>query len=139
MQQHRPWKRQHGTLTVVGEEKVTFKLDTGTEVIAVSKYMYNNKLRNAPLLNTPQCKLCGSSTKPLNVLDQCWREYAYKEMSSNQQIFVVYGLRYKLLGLPAIKALNLAAKLEETTAGPTLRSQAYIHQKFASYFRNWGT
>ena len=65
-------------------------------------------------------------------------EFAYKEVSSNQQMFVVEGLRSNLLGLLAIKALNLAARLDETTARPTLLSQAYIHQKFAKLFQGLG-
>ena len=104
-------------------------------MIAVSKDTY--KLQNAPLLSTPQRTLCGPLRKPLNVLGQCWMEFSYKEVSSNQQMFVVEGLRYNILGLPAIKALNLAARLDETTARPTL-SQAYIHQNFAKLFQGLG-
>ena len=47
-------------------EKVTFKLDTGAEVTAVSQDTYR-MLPEAPPLSTPQKVLCGPSRKPLQL------------------------------------------------------------------------
>ena len=50
-------------------EKVTFKLDTGAEVTAVSQDTYR-MLSEAPPLSTLQKVLCGPSRKPLQVVGQ---------------------------------------------------------------------
>ena len=123
----------------VGEKRevVTFKLDTGAEVTAVSKETYHN-LQDAPPLNTPQRTLCGPSRKPLNVLGQCEVIFTHKQVSSKQQMFVVDGLKTNLLGLPTIKALNLAVRLDETTSESTPLSTTYIHQKFKHLFQGLG-
>ena len=120
-------------------EKVTFKLDTGAEVTAVSRETYE-KLRNAPPLNTPQRILCGPSRKPLKVLGQFDIDLVHKKVLSGQQIFVVEGLRSNLLGLPAIKALNLAVRLDEATSETTCTplSSSYIHQRFKKLFQGLG-
>ena len=58
----------------------------------------------------------GPSTKPLQCIGECNIRLQHKERSCTQQLFVVKGLRSNLLGLPAIRALNLATRLDETTA-----------------------
>ena len=50
--------------------KVTFKLDTGAEVTAVSQETYQ-MFPNAPPLSTPQRTVCAPSRKPLQVLGEC--------------------------------------------------------------------
>ena len=50
--------------------KITFKLDTGTEVIAVSQKMYQ-ALPYTPPLNTYLKILLGSSMKPLQCVGEC--------------------------------------------------------------------
>ena len=99
------------------------------------------KLRNAPPLNIPQRILCGPSRKPLKVLV----DLVHKKVLSAQQIFVVEGLRSNFLGLPAIKALNLAVRLDETTSDEatsettcTPLSSSYIHQRFKKLFQGLG-
>ena len=54
----------------VGEQMVTFKLDTGEEVTAISHTTYQ-QLPDAPPLSTPSKVLCGPARKPLQVLGQC--------------------------------------------------------------------
>ena len=116
---------------------MTFKLDTGAEVTAVSQETYQ-KLPNAPQLSSPQRTLCGPSCKPLQVLGQCQMDFSHKKASSNQQVYVVKELRSNLLGLPAIKALNLAVRLDETTTTVTPLSSAYIHKQFEKVFQGLG-
>ena len=98
--------------------KLIFKLDTGAEMTAASQETYQ-MLPNAPPLSTPQGTFCGPSWKALQVLDQWQVVIAQSERSSTQQLFIVEGLRSNLLGLPAIKALNLAIRIDDTTAEPT--------------------
>ena len=120
-------------------EKVTFKLDTGAEVTAVSQETYE-QLRDAPPLNTPEKTLCGPSRKPLKVRGQCQMQLTLKVASSKQQVFVVEGLKSNLLGLPAITALHLARRLDETRVNtpPETLDAAYIHQRFKKLFQGLG-
>jgi hypothetical protein len=55
------------------KKKVTFKLDTGAEVTAVSQETYQ-MLPDAPPLSTPQRTLCGPSRKPVPGGPHTWRE-----------------------------------------------------------------
>ena len=121
----------------VGEQMITFKLDTGAEVTAISHNTYR-KLPDAPPLNTSDKVLCGPSRKPLQVLGWCQRDLTHKERSSREQLFVVKGLKSNLLGLPAIKALNLAVRLDETTAEPAPLSASFIHGRFQKIFQGLG-
>ena len=50
-----------------------------------------------------------------------------------QQVFVVKELKTNLLGLPAITALNLAARLDSTTS-----SDLHIHERFPKLFKGLG-
>ena len=65
----------------VGKQMVKFKLDTGTDVTAVSQKAYQ-ALQNAPPLNTPHKLLCGPSKKPLHVVGQCQLHLSYKRRTS---------------------------------------------------------
>ena len=87
-----------------------FKLDTGAEVTAVSQGTHQRL--GKPPLQTPEKLLCGHSGKPLPVLGQFLRQLTHKTQVSQQQVCVIKGLKTNLLGLPAITALNLAAKVD---------------------------
>ena len=51
---------------------------------------------------------------------------------------MVKGLRSNLLGLPAIRTLNLATRLDETTAEPTPLSPSHIKEHFKKAFQGLG-
>ena len=117
---------------------VMFKLDTGAEVTAISHSTYQ-QLPDAPPLNTPDKVLCGPARKPLQVLGQCEIDLSHQGRSTRQQLFVVAELKSNLLGLPAIKALNLAARLDATTAAETTPLTApHIHKQFPKLFQGLG-
>ena len=120
----------------VGEQMVKFKLDTGAEVTAISHTTYQ-QLPDAPPLSTPSRVLCGPARKPLQVLGQCEIDLSYRERSTKQQLFVVAELKSNLLGLPAIQALNLAARLDET-ADITPLTAPSIHKQFPKVFQGLG-
>ena len=115
---------------------VTFKLDTGAEVIAISHTTYQ-QLPDAPPLSTPSKVLCGPARKPLQVLGQCEIDLSYRERSIKQQLFMVAELKSNLLGLPAIQALNLAARFDET-ADITPLTAPSIHKQFPKVFQRLG-
>ena len=73
---------------LVGGSKVTFKLDTGTEVTAVSEETYR-ALPDAPPLSTPAKILRGPSTKPLQCVGECNILLQHQGKSCNQQLFIV--------------------------------------------------
>ena len=56
--------------------------------------------------------LCGPDHSRLKVLGQFKSTLGVKEKTIQQDIFVVKGLKSNLLGLPAIQALLLAARLD---------------------------
>ena len=91
-----------------------FKLDTGAEVTAISGTTHEHL--GKPKLNTPDKILYGPSRQPL-------------------QVYVVKGLKTNLLGLPAITALNLAARID-TTAHDEIPND--IRKRFPKVFEDVG-
>ena len=91
-----------------GRHEVQFKLDTGAEVSVVSEKTYRNV--GQPALHAPDKMLFGPSHCPLQVLWCCKAMSWYR--ASVQTVYVVKGLTSNLLGLLAITALKLAARLE---------------------------
>ena len=116
----------------MSDQETLFKLDTGAEVTAVSEETYE-KL-GKPTLNAPGKMLYGPSRHPLRVLGQFHCDLSHKRKSTTQPVFVVEGLKSNLLGLPAIVALSLAARLD-TVADLTTDFQA----KFPKVFKGLGS
>lgn len=96
----------------LGGRETHFKLDTGAEVTAVCPQAY--QAVGKPYLHAADKVLLGPSRQPLEVLGQFKCDLSYKGRCSQQQAFVVKGLRNNLLGLPAITAFNLAARVDMT-------------------------
>ena len=69
-------------------------------------------------------------------MGQCHLDITFKGRSSSQQVFVVKDLKSNLLGLPAITALKLAARLDETSNTPL--TAAIIHEKYPKLFCGLG-
>jgi len=82
--------------------------------------------------------LCGPAKKPLQVLGQCKIDLSHRGRSTKQQLFVVAELKSNLLGLPAIQDLNLAVRLDGTTADTTPLTAPYIHKRFPKLFQGLG-
>ena len=114
-------------------QETLFKLDTGAEVTAISVHTYQQI--GKPQLRTPDKVLYGPSRHPLQVLGRFLGNLAYKARSSQQHVFVVNGLQTNLLGLPAITALNLAARVDATSHPET---ETEIHQRFPKVFQGLG-
>ena len=89
-----------------------FKIDTGAKVTAISEKLYKT-LRSSPL-QKPSKVLNGPGQHPLHVVGQFEEILRHGQNSSIQQIFVIKDLKSNLLGLPAITALILAARLDST-------------------------
>ena len=98
----------------LGGRLTLFKLDTGTEVTAISEITHQHL--GEPQLLTAEKRLLGPSRNPLQVLGQFKGMFSHNNRVLQQQVFVVKELKTNLLGLPSITALNLAARLDSTTS-----------------------
>ena len=112
---------------------VTFKVDTGAEVTAISE----DTLQTLGQLevNKPDKKLCGPNGVPLALRGSLTVTLSQKQHKCDQEIFVVKQLKHNLLGLPAIKALHLLSVLDNLECDPSIA----IKQKFPSLFTGLGT
>ena len=104
---------------------------------AVSQETYQ-ALPDAPPLSTPVRTLRGPAMMPLQCVGECNIRLQHGKRSCTQQLFVIKGLRSNLLGLPAIRALNLAIRLDETTADPTPLTASTVHQRYKKVFQGLG-
>ena len=116
----------------VNGETMKFKVDTGAEVTAVTKLALT-QLGNVKL--HPATKtLCGPDRKPLQVLGQTSVTLSHNGKTCIHNIFVVEKLKHNLLGLPAIKDLNLLVMVNHMSL-----SHAEIINKFPSVFTGLGS
>ena len=91
-----------------GQDTV-FKLDTGAEVSAVTQATCQNLGIH---LSESQKALYGPSQTPLKVIEQFQGKLKCECKETIQSVYVVAQLKRKLLGLPAIKPLNLVVRVE---------------------------
>lgn len=107
---------------------------------AISHSSYQ-QLTAPPPLSTSGKALYGPSRNPLQVLGQSTCHLSYNGKSCKQQVYVVEGLQNNLLGLPAISALCITARLDSTATvdctTPLLTE--YIHKRFEKVFQGLGT
>ena len=96
----------------LNSKTVQFKLDTGSEVTVISCNTF--KTLGCQELNTLSKILYGSGKQPLDVMGQFLAKITYKNAHSQEPIFVVRGLNSNLLGLPALRALQLVARTVST-------------------------
>ena len=87
---------------------IQFKIDTGADLSVVPKYVFK-KLKNIKLVKADTI-LFGPGQKQLQVLGKFKCELKAKSEKSNQELYVVKGLRNSLLGRPAIQSLGLLLK-----------------------------
>lgn len=127
------------TTIQVDGKAMTFKLDTGAEVTAISAESYRHLKK--PHLTASDKILYGPSRQPLKVLGQLTARLDHKGKSSRQKVYVVEGLKTNLLGLPAITALHLAARLDVTANNNNDITASYgenIRKEFPKVFNGLG-
>ena len=118
-------------------KQTAFKLDTGAEVTAISSETY--KALGIQHLNSPDRVLYGPSRQPLNVQGHFLANLAHKDRTTQQQVFVVEGLKNNLLGLPALKALHLAIRIDTAEIKETdVTKSDDIRQKLPKIFKGLG-
>ena len=125
---------QQATWTIQIEldgQQTVFKIDTGAQVTAISETTW--KHLGAKQLNAPTKVLYDVARKPLDVIGQFTGKLSHNNKLTTQTVFVVTDLQTNLLGLPTITALNLAARMDLTTA-----IEDEIRTKFPSVFTGLG-
>ena len=101
----------------LASQTLEFKIDTGAEVTAISDVAF--RAFKGFKLDRPKKMLYGPARNLLKVIGQFEGELCHRGKTTKQKVYVVKGLRTNLLGLPAIIALNLVAKLEEMVGAST--------------------
>ena len=87
---------------------VNFKTDTGADVTVVSSRCFK---KNSPLIQKTDMRLFGPAQNKINVPGSVQATVAVGETSSEQELYVVCGLKEPLLKRPAIEALKLIERV----------------------------
>lgn len=114
---------------VVEGTEIPFKLDTGAEVTVVSQEVL--ELLGTDKIRQTSKKLCGPDRKPLPVTGEMSLTLNYKDRSTVQTIYVVKQLSQNLLGLPAIRELQLLTQVDEV--------ETSIMEQYPALFTGLGT
>ena len=120
----------HVTLTL-DDREVSFKLDTGAEVTAISEQTH--KFLKEPQQTKASKRLHGPAHQALDVKGQFTATLAHDGHSTTQTIYVVRSLGSNLLGLPAISELHLLRAV-----GSTETSDEDIREKYKGVFQGLG-
>ena len=91
-------------------KKVTFKIDTGAEVTAISKVTWQSL--DMPDLQSSSKLLYGPAKKLLKTTGHFTSNLSHKDKISQQRILMVDDLKTNLLGLPAIITLHLVTRTD---------------------------
>ena len=113
-------------------QMLEFKIDTGAEVTAISDAAFRT-LRGSKL-KSPKKTLYGPARTPLKVIGQLEGELSHQGKATNQPVYVVKDLKTNLLGLPAILALDLVARVEET-----VETLPHIVERYPTLFQGLGS
>ena len=98
---------QWNVTVLVGKNPVLFKVDTGAEVTELSEDTFRTFSNPAPQLKKSLHTLRGANRSPLDVVGESQMTLSYNTKFSTQRVFVVHELQHNLLGLPAIKDLEI--------------------------------
>lgn len=113
----------------VNGQSVNFKVATGAEVSVISEETMNRLIRLEWRSTTR--RLVTANKTPLDEKCEFTACLTYSNRSVEQTVYVVKGIQNNLLGLPAIKALEMLAKVEAI--------QKTILEQYPSLFTGLGT
>ena len=115
----------------VNGQGVNFKIDTGAEVSVITERTMDSLKLNRKLSRETTKQLMGANKTQLEVICEFVACLEYNGRKAEQPIYVVKKLQNDLLGLPAIKALNLLAQIDSI--------QKSIPDQYPSLFEGLGT
>ena len=107
-QESSTWK----TMLKLNGKEVSFKLDTGAEVTAISEETYRQVYGKT--LQRASKVLYGPACQSLKVIGQFRGQLSGKQQSHEETIFVIRGLKNNLLGLPALTSLQIVQRVDTT-------------------------
>lgn len=110
--------------------QISFKVDTGAEVTAMSESAWLN-LQNTFQLGKTKQKIYGPDHLPLDVVGVADLPMSFKGNTCTQPVFIIRNLRNNLLGLPAIKLLQILPR-QLDTIGQSIPDQ------FPNFFNGLG-
>ena len=116
----------------LNKKDVEFKLDTGAEVTVISETTFS-KFSDIKL-KRPTKALFGPTKSPLKAVGQFTGCFQYLNTSCKLHVFVVKDLKINLLGLPAITALNLIARVQHISS-----SKESVFKSYPKVFQGLGT
>ena len=114
----------------VGKARISFKIDTGTDVTAISSSDFK---RTVLTLSKSQKRLYGAGGSSLDVIGMCEALLESDDRVTVEPIYVVDSLHVPLLGRPAIKNLGLVSYHVES-----IRSLDDIRERFPKLLRPLG-
>jgi transposase InsO family protein len=118
----------------VNGHNVNFKVDTGAEVTVISEDI--SKTLGLELSQTAK-SLHGPDRSPLKVSGQATVRLAYKEKQCTQPIYVLHNVKHNLLGLPAIRELQVLSQIH--TVSQPVHEPTHIPDQFPLLFKGLGT
>ena len=128
---HASWNATIG----INDQAMTFKLDTGGEVTAITEPAFL-QLKDVPP-QAPSKTLHGPDEQPLKVLGQVTLTLSSNGQACTHNVYVVRDLEQNLLGLQAIEELKLLAKVAEVRHKPD--DLGDITTQFPALFSGLGT
>ena len=105
-------------------------MDTGAEVTVLSDTTWKILNLSEPLQN-PGTSLCGPDYTALKVLGKVLLTLTHNGSQCTQPVFIVKNMKNNLLGLPAIRALNLLSHVDSVNNN--------IISQYPSLFTGLGT
>ena len=93
-------------MITIANTQIPFKVDTGAEVSAMSESAWQEIRETFQLSKTKQ-KLYGPDHQPLDIIGTTTLSLSFKGNTCTQPVFIIRNLRNNLLGLPAIKLLQI--------------------------------
>jgi len=122
---------QWNVTVLVGSNPVKFKVDTGAEVTALSEETFRTFTNQVRQLQKSPHILRGANRSPLDVVGEGQMTLTYNDKSSIQRVFVVRELQHNLLGLPAIRDLEIITGINAV--------QLNIPDQYPALFSGLGT
>ena len=126
-------KRNMWAITIQMQGKpIVVKVDTGVEVTAISDSTWKS-LNFAKPLEETGVSLYGPDQTHLKTLGKIYLTFSHHERCCTQDVYVIKDLKSDLLGLPAIKELELLLNVCSIENGKSIISQ------YPSLFTGLGT
>lgn len=116
----------------VNEHTAVFKIDTGADVTVLSEDVFQNW--EFPELERAKKVLQGPGLTPITVKGKFTATIKSDSKSTTQEVYVVPGLKFSLLGRPAIQALGLVARVDTVA----LDSVERVKEQFPALFKGLG-